>query len=69
MSEGKALPCPFCGSSEAKIGYVRDGRRVHCKCGAAGPCEFHGPADMPSADERAIEAWNRRASPIQGAAT
>lgn len=54
--------CPFCGG-EPKDVYVRDGRQIRCiKCGAAGPSEFHGPADGLSATERAIAAWNRRAS-------
>jgi Lar family restriction alleviation protein len=53
-------PCPFCGA-KAKTDYVRDGRKVVCEgCHASGPAQFHGPAAMPSAEARAIEAWNRR---------
>jgi hypothetical protein len=55
-------PCPFCGSTNVKTAYVRDGRKAHCfDCFASGRPEFHGPKDMPSADERAIAAWNTRA--------
>ena len=56
------LPCPFCGGEKARTIHIRDGRKAVCPCGACGkPC-FHGPMDMPSAEVRAIEAWNTRAS-------
>lgn len=55
-------PCPFCGG-EAKTRHIRDGREVFCRmCCASGPPEYDGRADQPSAEARAIEAWNRRAS-------
>ena len=58
----KLKPCPHCGGCCAKIVPIRDGYRAHCtKCGAAGGAEFYGPGDKPSARERAIAAWNRRA--------
>jgi hypothetical protein len=61
--------CPFCGG-DAHTVYIRDGRMARCtKCGASGPGEFHGPADRLSADERAIAAWNRRASDSAAGAT
>ena len=54
--------CPFCGGENCTAQYIRDGRRVVCHdCGAAGPSEFNGRDDQPSATERAIEKWNRRA--------
>ena len=57
------LPCPFCGDNHATTTYTRDGRLVVCtSCGAKSGNYYHGPKDMPSADERAIAAWNRRAS-------
>ena len=57
------LPCPFCGDSHATTTYTRDGRLVVCtSCGAKSGNYYHGPKDLPSADERAIAAWNRRAS-------
>lgn len=65
---GVALkPCPFCGGERAHTVYVRDGRQVGCPdCGARSPSAFHGRADQPSADERAIAAWNTR-PPASGA--
>lgn len=54
-------PCPFCGGDKARTIHIRDGRKVACPCGACGKPEFHGRLDMPSADERAITAWNQRA--------
>lgn len=54
-------PCPFCGKPTVATVYIRDGRRVACNCGAAGPCAFNGKDHEPSADERARAAWNRRA--------
>lgn len=57
------LPCPFCGDNHATTTYTRDGRLVVCtSCGAKSGNYYHGPKDLPSADERAIAAWNRRAS-------
>lgn len=66
MSETlKLLPCPFCGG-DGKMGYVRDGQRVHCRlCFASGPSAFHGrPEDQPAQD-RAIAAWNTRSDTKQ----
>ena len=57
------LPCPFCGDNHATTTYTRDGRLVVCtSCGAKSGNYYHGPKDLPSADERAIAAWNSRAS-------
>jgi len=54
--------CPFCGG-RATTTYVRDGRKAVCtSCYACGPAAFNGPAGKPSADDRAISSWNRRAS-------
>ncbi len=54
-------PCPFCGG-EASTRYIRDGREAWCRqCGSSGKQEFHGPASIASAEDRAIAAWNRRA--------
>lgn len=59
---GELKACPFCGGSRAHSFYVRDGRRAGCPdCGASAGSAFHGPADKPSAEDRAIAAWNRRA--------
>lgn len=56
-------PCPFCGGTKVVVDYVRDGKQAHChNCGASAPPKFHGPADQPSAEERAITAWNTRQS-------
>ena len=53
-------PCPFCGGDRARTIHIRDGRKVACICGACSkPC-FHGPLEQPSAEERAVEAWNTR---------
>lgn len=53
--------CPFCGGHKARTIHIRDGRKVACLCGVCGkPC-FHGPLDQPSAEDRAIAAWNARA--------
>lgn len=58
-------PCPFCGG-EGKMGYVRDGLRVHCRlCFASGPSAFHGRPEDASTQARAIVAWNRRADAIE----
>lgn len=55
-------PCPFCGG-KAITNHVRDGRRAVCTdCGAAAGSQFHGPLTMPSAEDRAIAAWNSRAA-------
>lgn len=55
-------PCPFCGSFRVRLGHIRDGSTVGCMdCGGRGPNQFHGRADQPSASDRAVEAWNRRA--------
>lgn len=53
--------CPFCGASNAKTVMIRDGRKVVCgSCGASSGSKHHGPLSMPSADARAIAAWNTR---------
>ena len=55
-------PCPFCGSDRVTIWNVRDGQQAVCKdCRATAAAAFNGPADMPTAWERARQAWNRRA--------
>ena len=57
------LPCPFCGDNHATTTYTIDGRLAVCtSCGAKSGNYYHGPKNQPSADERAIAAWNRRAS-------
>ena len=60
-------PCPFCGSDRVTIWNVRDGQQAVCKdCKATAAAAFNGPADMPTAWERARQAWNRRASSLAG---
>ena len=60
MSELK--PCPFCGADRASTYHIRDGRVAMCPaCGAKGGSQFNGPLDIPSANDRAILAWNARA--------
>ena len=62
------LPCPFCGD-KASTRHIRDGREVWCRgCGAAGSPKFHGPLNIPPAEDRAIAAWNRRAPTPEAAA-
>lgn len=59
--------CPFCGSTKIKSGYVRDGRVVNClECHASGAPAFHGPKDMPTAETRAWQNWNRRDNQASG---
>lgn len=61
MNAPELLPCPFCGENRASTYYVRDGRVAMCPaCGAKSGSQFNGPRDIPSADERAISAWNTR---------
>lgn len=60
--------CPFCGGDRARTINIRDGRKVACICGACGSPEFHGALDRPSAEARAIAAWNTRATPAPDAA-
>jgi len=56
------IACPFCGSDSIAVSPIRDGYRCSCrKCGGGGPCEFHGPADIPAAHVRAVTSWNKRA--------
>ncbi|WP_095081656.1 Lar family restriction alleviation protein [Mesorhizobium sophorae] len=60
---GELKPCPFCEGQKPKLGIVRDGYRVQCtSCGSAGAPEFHGPPSIASSKDRAIAAWNRRAT-------
>jgi len=55
-------PCPFCGGTRVKTTWVRDGIQAFCQdCGARGTPAFHGPATLPTAEERARIAWNTRA--------
>lgn len=59
--ETELLPCPFCGSSNVKLGFIRDGKVVRCKnqnCLAEGVPAYHGM--YKDAAERAIAAWNKR---------
>lgn len=61
MTTPELLPCPFCGDNRASTYHVRDGRVSMCPaCGAKSGSQFNGPLDLPSADDRAIAAWNRR---------
>jgi Lar family restriction alleviation protein len=61
MTAPELLPCPFCGDNRASTYHVRDGRVSMCPaCGAKSGSQFNGPLDLPSADDRAIAAWNRR---------
>lgn len=61
MTTPELLPCPFCGDNRASTYHVRDGRVSRCPaCGAESGSQFNGPLDLPSADDRAIAAWNRR---------
>lgn len=56
---GEKKPCPFCGSTFAKCGHVRDGYKVYClRCGASAAPAYYGPNS--DADERAIANWNMR---------
>lgn len=60
-SAGGLKACPFCGSRRIETFPIRDGREVMCKgCAAKSGPAFNGPADKPSASDRAIEAWNTR---------
>ena len=56
-------PCPFCGYEAEISGGRFDGKAtsyVMCKrCGAMG--EFFFVSPKYASDDRAIEAWNRRA--------
>jgi len=57
----KLAPCPFCGESNTRVNYIRDGYRIGCNnCGAAGGARHHGKITDPPAEVRAAEAWNRR---------
>ncbi len=61
--------CPFCGSTDVRINYIRDGRFVirdgcFVKCSACCACSapaFHSPQELSAAEQRAISKWNRRA--------
>lgn len=58
MGDETILPCPFCGSTDLQVNKPEVGRLhyfVFCACGVDGP--RYGNR------ERAIEAWNRRATP------
>lgn len=66
------VPCPFCGDGEpTATESVPRLWSVACNsCGARGPVTFdlHGVAptnllSSDSAEQRAIDAWNRRARP------
>ena len=52
--------CWHCNGNAAMVRAIRDGRQVFCRCGASSPPEFFGRSDKPSADQRAITAWNTR---------
>jgi Lar family restriction alleviation protein len=73
MSELK--PCPFCGAQpvvrtenlDERFGYANE-VKIQCpSCGAAksamGDSSKGGYADNSTTEQRAIEAWNRRAAP------
>lgn len=65
-----AKPCPFCGSSAAAVIYdsALGPRFVKCyECGARGPAKIVRAsisklADICACEERAIAAWNERAT-------
>lgn len=52
--------CWHCNGNAEMVRAIRDGRQVFCRCGASSPPEFFGRSDKPSADQRAITAWNTR---------
>lgn len=57
----QAKPCPFCGSSDVKVGFIRDGLQVRCQnqdCGAEGAAAYHGPNN--DTEKRALCLWNTR---------
>ena len=59
-------PCPFCGDERVSVTGIRDGRAVACiGCGAM-ITAYSGRSDMPSAEQRAITAWNTRADALAG---
>lgn len=63
VGSGALAPCPFCGGP-AISSYCRDGRVITCQaCLASAAPAFQGPADRPSAEQRAQANWNRRAAP------
>ena len=52
-------PCPFCGG-EAKLDHLVKSSIVWCKCCMASTKSMEFSPEYAS-DEKAIEAWNRRA--------
>lgn len=66
MSE-ELKPCPFCGCHDRRVGVRKmgtKGYKIICgKCGGAGPyVKIEDFANKMDAQEKAKEAWNRRAN-------
>ena len=58
---GELKPCPFCGGQGELTGFAAPEFWVHCSAiGCKAGTEAFG------SKERAIAAWNRRATPSQG---
>ena len=60
-------PCPFCGCHDRRVGVRKmgtKGYKIICgKCGSAGPyVKIEDFANKMDAQEKAKEAWNRRAN-------
>ena len=63
MSDGKLLPCPFCGNAPT---LKREDGLVGIVCGPDSDCDHTGLCIVfPEAKEAdAIECWNRRVAPV-----
>ncbi len=68
MTENEELkPCPFCSCHDRRVGVRKmgtKGYKIICgKCGGAGPyVKIEDFANKMDAQEKAKEAWNRRAN-------
>jgi Lar family restriction alleviation protein len=54
MTAPELKPCPFCGSGYVELS--QDGCYVLCRL-----CDAEGPFIVPTGEDKAIAAWNRRA--------